>query len=182
MQIMKKTTLVAVALLIGLVSFGACAGVIDMSMDHLVYGLPYMGAIGMTTLAANQQRAYELGDRNDVDVIAADIIYQGAAVGDNAAGYARPLVAGDAFLGFADETVDNSAGAAGAKKVHLRTKGRVQLPIAGLVQTDLCSIVYASDDNTFTLVSTNNTAIGKVIRVASAGVAIVAFNAERTTI
>ncbi len=178
---MKKSTLVAIGLIIAMVSFGAMAGVIDPSFDHLVYDLPYLGMAGVT-LAANQLRAYEVGDRNDVDVIAADIIYQGAAVGDNGAGFARPLVAGDAFLGFAEEKVDNSAGAAGAKKVHLRTRGRIQLPIAGLAQTDLSSTVYASDDNTFTLTSTSNSPIGKVIRFVSAGVAIVAFNAERTSV
>jgi hypothetical protein len=43
-----------------------------------------------TTLAANKPRAYELGERNMFPVIAADIIYEGAAVG---------LVAGTATRG-----------------------------------------------------------------------------------
>ena len=56
----------------------------------------------MTTLAANKPRAYELGDQNDLPVIASDIIYEGAAVGIvKATGHARPLTSTDQFGGFA---------------------------------------------------------------------------------
>ncbi|NCS83375.1 MAG: cytoplasmic protein, partial [Cyanobacteria bacterium] len=55
----------------------------------------------MTTLAKDQSRDFQQGEINDTPVIATDIIYEGAAVGDNGSGYARPLVAGDPFLGFA---------------------------------------------------------------------------------
>jgi len=60
----------------------------------------------MTTLSADKPRDYQLGDREEYPVIAADIIYEGAAVGENGSGYARPLQAGDPFgqnagLGFA---------------------------------------------------------------------------------
>ena len=63
----------------------------------------------MTTLAANSPRAYQLAEREDYPVIATDIIYEGAAVGENASGYARPLAAGDAFLGFAIRQADIGA-------------------------------------------------------------------------
>ncbi len=43
----------------------------------------------MTTLASDVQRPFELGTINEVPVIAGDIIYEGAAVGDNGSGYAR---------------------------------------------------------------------------------------------
>ena len=36
----------------------------------------------MTTLAANTPRPKELGNVNEIPVIASDIIYEGAAVGD----------------------------------------------------------------------------------------------------
>ena len=46
----------------------------------------------MTTLAANQPRAFEGGNRNEIPVIASDIIFEGAAVGVvDASGHARPL-------------------------------------------------------------------------------------------
>ena len=76
----------------------------------------------MTTLAANVPSVYSLGDYTQIPVIAADIIYTGAAVGENGAGYARPLVAGDRFLGFAKEQADNATGAAGAVSITVDAK------------------------------------------------------------
>jgi hypothetical protein len=74
----------------------------------------------MTTLAANKSRAFEGGDRNEIPVIATDIIYEGAAVGVvPASGHARPLAAGDRFAGFAEEQADNSAGGAAAIRAGL---------------------------------------------------------------
>ncbi|MFM2126257.1 MAG: hypothetical protein RL328_2708 [Acidobacteriota bacterium] len=133
----------------------------------------------MTTLAANVARSYELGDMNDYPVIAADIIYQGAAVGDNGSGYARPLQAGDPFRGFAEAKADNSAGAAGDISVKVKARGRVQLAIGSLAITDVGKPVYASDDDTFTLTSSTNSAIGRVVRYVSSGVGIVEFDAAR---
>lgn len=129
----------------------------------------------MTTLAANTPRAYELGDENDLPVIASDIIYEGAAVGDNASGYARPLVAGDPFRGFALAKADNSAGSAGDINVKVRRRGDVQLTISGVAITDVGKDVFASDDNAFTLTQSTNTRIGKVKRYVTTNTAIVEF-------
>lgn len=132
----------------------------------------------MTTLATNEPRAYELGDIEEYPVIATDIIYEGAAVGENGSGYARPLVAGDRFFGFAEAKSDNSTGAAGAKTVRVRQRGKVLLAISGLAITaNDRPAVYASDDNTFTLSSTSNTLIGYVSRWVSTGYGIVEFDA-----
>lgn len=130
----------------------------------------------MTTLAKDALRDYELGHINELPVIASDIIYTGAAVGDNASGYARPLVAGDKFKGFADTKADNSGGAAGEINVRVRARGRIKLAISGLAVGDLGKLVYASDDNTFTLTSTNNSKVGFVYRFVSSGVGIVEFD------
>ena len=130
----------------------------------------------MTTLAADKVRTYELGTLNDLPMVATDIIYEGAAVGIVAAsGLARPLVAGDAFAGFADFIADNSAGAASAINVRVRRRGAVVLPIGSLAATNVGAAVYASDDDTFTLTSTSNTKIGKVVRFISSGLGLVAF-------
>lgn len=129
----------------------------------------------MTTLAKDAPRAYKIGDLNELPVIASDIIYEGAAVGDNGSGYARPLAAGDPFRGFATRKVDNSAGAAGDKNVEVKTKGFVQLPISSLAITDVGKDVYASDDDTFTLTQGSNTRIGYVHRWVSTGVGVIAF-------
>lgn len=132
----------------------------------------------MTTLAADKSRAYESGAVNSLPVIASDIIYEGAMVGDNGSGYARPLVAGDPFRGIALRKADNSAGAAGDVRVELRPNGFVELPISGLAITDAGKDVYASDDDTFTLTQSTNTRIGFVYRWVSTGVGVVAFRAS----
>lgn len=133
----------------------------------------------MTTLAAAKARAYELGSIQEYPVIAADIIYEGAAVGENASGYARPLVAGDPFLGFAESTVDNSAGAAGGATVRVRRRGQVELPVVGAsaVTANDGPLVYASDDDTFTLSASTNSIIGRVSRWVSNAVCVVDFDA-----
>lgn len=133
----------------------------------------------MTTLASNKPRAFETGDFNDLPVIATDIIYEGAAVGESSAtGIFRPLVAGDNFAGFAVKKADNSAGAASAINVKVQQKGRIELEVTGVTAvTDEGSTVYASDDNTFTLSSSSNSAIGKIIRWISGTKCIVAFEA-----
>lgn len=131
----------------------------------------------MTTLAIDRPRDFELGDQNDLPMIAADIIYEGAAVGDNGSGYARPLAAGDPFRGFAVAQVDNSAGAAGAKLVRVRHRGRTALTIAGVAITSVGGVVYASDDDTFTMTASTNSPIGTVVRFVGSGVGIVEFDA-----
>lgn len=132
----------------------------------------------MTTLAANKARTYAVGDILEYPVIASDIIYEGAAVGENASGYARPLVAADPFLGFAEAKADNSAGVAGAVNVRVKSKGYIKLPITDIPVTSNDRVaVYASDDDTFTLTSTSNTLIGYVAQWVSTGYAIVEFDA-----
>jgi len=131
----------------------------------------------MATLTKNEARTYQVADREDYPVVADDTIFEGAAVGENGSGYARPLVAADPFLGFAVSKVDNSGGAAGAKLVNVKASGRVVLPIAGVdVTSNDRAAVYASDDNTFTLVATGNSLIGYVSRFMSAGFAVVEFD------
>ncbi len=133
----------------------------------------------MATLAANSPRAYEVGDINEIPVIASDIIYEGAAVGDNASGYARPLAAADPFLGFAEEKVDNSAGAAGALSVRVKERGKIAASVTGVTGVgDVGTAVYMSDDDTFTLTSTSNSLVGKVARHVSGTNCIVHFKSS----
>ena len=131
----------------------------------------------MTTLAANKPRALEIGDRNEFPVVASDIIYEGAFVGASS-GNARPLVAGDSFMGVAEAKVDNSSGSAGDKTVRVIERGKAELTVVGVTGiTDLGSSVYASDDDTFTLTATGNSLIGTVARHVSGTTAVVAFKA-----
>lgn len=135
----------------------------------------------MTTLANDAGRTYELaGDRREQSrpVIASDIIYEGAAVGDNGSNYARPLVGLDPFWGFAKKRVDNASGAAGDKNVELWTAGYVVVDVVGVAaETDTDAAVYASDDNTFTLTASGATQIGKIVRRISGTQCVVRFEA-----
>jgi len=137
----------------------------------------------MTTLSKDTPRDYALGDFEDYPVIASDIIFEGAAVGENGSGYARPLQAGDPFLGFALDKADNADGAAGDVTVETRTRGKVVLSVSGLAITANDRVaVYATDDDTFTT-SASSTAsgthslIGYVSRWIETGVAVVEFDA-----
>ncbi len=133
----------------------------------------------MTTLAANKQRPYELGDYNDIPVIASDIIYEGAAVGMVvASGHARPLTSVDRFVGFATRQADNSAGEAAAIYVTVQMRGEIQLAVTGAAITDLKQPVYATDDDTFQLSPVGGVFVGFVKRFVSSGVVVVEFDAH----
>lgn len=132
----------------------------------------------MTTLAKNKTRDYSLGDEEEYPVVAADIIYQGAAVGENGLGYSRPLVAADPFQGFAVAQADNSTGGAGETTVRVKARGRIVLDIPGVAITaNDRPAVYAADDDTFTLTAAGNSLIGYVSRWIAPGAALVEFDA-----
>lgn len=132
----------------------------------------------MTTLAVNKQRSYELGNRNSLPCIAADILYEGAAIGAVlGTGHCRPLTAVDQFVGFAEAKADNANGAAAAINVELIKSGEIELSVSGAVITDINQPVYATDDDTFTFVPTAAVFIGFVKRYVSSGVVVVDFNA-----
>lgn len=132
----------------------------------------------MTTLAANSPREFELGELNHIPVVAADIIYEGAAVGMvEATGYAQPLTTSDRFVGFATRKADNSTGAAAAINVEVVKKGTIQLAVTGVVITDIGSPVFAADDDTFNMSPVSRVFIGFVKRFVSTGIAIVEFDA-----
>lgn len=131
----------------------------------------------MTTLNADTLRTFETQeDTNALPVASKAKIFGGALVGLTETGYARPLQAGDPGAGFATDGVDNSDGADGAALVTVKSRGKVCLYISGLTVADIGKNVYASDDNTFTLTATDNSLIGKLVRIEEAGNGIVAFD------
>jgi hypothetical protein len=132
----------------------------------------------MTTLAANKSRAFELGSRNAFGMIAADTVYEGAAVGlVPATGLARPLAAGDRFAGFAEATAANESGAAAAINVRVIDSGKIELAVAGATITDVGQPVFATDDDTFVFSPVAAVFVGFVYRFVSAGVVVVTFDA-----
>lgn len=99
------------------------------------------------------------------DVVNADICYQGGFAGLSA-GNARPLTAGDAFLGVFKERIDNASGAAGAERIGVVTEGVLkEVAVAGAsAKTDINKQVYATNDNPadITLTIGSNTCIGHI--------------------
>jgi len=73
---------------------------------------------------------------------------------------ARPLVAGDSFIGIAVRQEDNRDGAVGDKRIETEFGHGVKVKIAAATEANLGAVVYASDDNTETLTATDNTAVG----------------------
>lgn len=102
--------------------------------------------------------------------VAVDIIYRGAMVVYNTAGYLAPAStsAGVVFAGISEEEVDNSGGSAGDLNCRYKKEGIYLFTGAGLAQTDVGVQVYASDDQTVTKTSTNNAAVGKIVEFVSA--------------
>ena len=131
----------------------------------------------MTQLAANANRNYELGDLTQLPVYVTSAIYEGSAIG-LVTGYARQLVAADPFMGFATAAVASQA-ASGDANVTVRQRGYILLTITSVAVTDIGKPVYASDGNAFTLTSSTNTHIGRVVRVAAANTAVVYFDATK---
>jgi len=133
----------------------------------------------MTTRSSDIARNFELGTINEIPVIAADILFEGSAVGIVVGtGHARPLTSIDVFAGFAESQCDNAGGAAAAKNVRVRKSGLVQLSVSGAVITDIGQPVYATDDDTFVFLPTGGVFIGFVHRYVSSGVVIVAFDVD----
>lgn len=130
----------------------------------------------MAQLSANTARSFELGDKTDLLVKQSSAIYEGSAVGI-ASGYARQLVAGDRFAGFAAYGCAAPAADGGAS-VRLRRIGLVVLTIASIAVTDVGKPVYASDGDTFTLTQSTNSHIGRVVRMVGTNQALVAFDAD----
>jgi len=102
--------------------------------------------------------------------MAVDVIYRGAMVVYNTAGYLAPAstAAGVVFAGVSELEVDNSGGSAGDLLCPHKTEGVYLLTGASLAQTDVGVQVYASDDQTITKTSSNNAPVGKIVKFVSA--------------
>lgn len=110
-------------------------------------------------------------------------VFAGALVSVvTATGYAQRSgdTTGHKFVGVADKTVDNSAGAAGAKKVRVWATGVIDLACSGADQTWVGAKVYAVDDQTVALAATttNDVLVGIVTEVVSATKVFVALTPD----
>lgn len=108
--------------------------------------------------------------------VAATKVLKGALVGVNSSGFATPMVHGTSglkFVGVANESVDNSAGAAGDKSVAITKSGSfVYKPISGLTPTiaDLGKEVDANSDWEIQIATsglTNQYKVGTIVGLES---------------
>jgi hypothetical protein len=133
----------------------------------------------MSTLKKDIPRVYVSRDIDELPVAANTLIPAGTMIGDNGFGYMRPLVRGDEFKGFAEERVDNTQGGDGDRTVRFRMRGSIVLEIKGVTWEDAGSEVYAVDDNTFTLIPTRGSYMGRIASLNKAGQAEVEFAGYR---
>jgi hypothetical protein len=110
----------------------------------------------------------------------AEKIVEGALVSVNSSGYAVNAGddAGAVFAGVAQETVDNSAGAAGDTEIVVRSGGIVQLGAAfSAAQTNVGDEVTLSDNHTVDVAgtTTNDVVCGRIQKVVSSSVVRVAL-------
>lgn len=130
-------------------------------------------------MALAQDRNTQMKDGEEIAVLVAAgaVIYAGALVVANAAGYAAPgsVATTHTYLGRAEERVDNTGGANGAKSVRVR-RGKAFLfknHGADLVtQASIGKVCYIVDDETVALTTGGATrsAAGIVQAVDASGV------------
>ena len=111
----------------------------------------------MSALAAIQAFHENTGGIGKGRVKGSTVIYQGAMLGRTAAGFIRPFATGDFFCGHALETIDNSAGADGAKWVEYR-RGTyyATVPVFGSITiANIGDPVWAASDNHADLTKTD---------------------------
>lgn len=127
----------------------------------------------MTALSAPYEAARKEGDYVLYSVGASTKIYKGSLLATRADGCVYPVRAPesgqpDVFVGVADETVDNSAGAAAAMGVKTWKKGSFVVAMPGASITNIGSLVYGVDDATVSTTSANAVAIGYVTEFLNA--------------
>ena len=116
------------------------------------------------TLAANAEISRPIEQElREFPVGAAVHLYKGALVGRDPAGYAKPFVPGDEFIGLAYEESDNSSGAAGAKKCRLFTATDVLFTLSGVTVKDAGRPVYATGDDTIALSGHPDAFVGFIV-------------------
>lgn len=96
------------------------------------------------------------GDRLEFGVLANVKIYGGAGVAITSAKAAVPMghVSAAKFVGFAEERVDNTGGATGARTVRVK-KEIIKIPLTATV-ANIGAAVYMTADDTFTLDNTGS--------------------------
>ena len=120
-------------------------------------------------LSADTPRNYSLiGHENALPVQASTTIYAGGALSMDSNGEVGPMAASETFVGFALKKADNASGSAGDIDCRCMVEGEVVLTVTGVNDNDdIGDVVYATDDNTFTLTASGAVAIGRVAQIVN---------------
>ena len=133
----------------------------------------------MAALTADTARTYEAGVEpviNDITAVASTTTYEGSCI-ELASGLAQPYdgTGTSGFGGFALRGIVSTA--SGGEKVRVVSQGVATLATVGASAASVGSLVYASDDGTFTLTS-GTMPIGKVLRHVTGTTCQVYFSAD----
>lgn len=116
-------------------------------------------------MALSENKIVTVGEGivHELPMLASATIYEGGFVGESS-GYARALVAGDKFLGLCTKKAIETTGANGGKSVRVRRDALVKYAVTGAAsQADVGKKVYASADDTLTLVRGSNSLAGWIV-------------------
>lgn len=126
----------------------------------------------MAALAKDRNTASRIGDFLAYPVAASTKLYKGGMVSLNASGYAIPAAdtASTIVIGVADEYVDNSAGANGAKWVRVVSGRAFKFAASSITQAMVGTTMCVVDDQTFDDAAgpTNDIACGRLVEYISA--------------
>ena len=132
----------------------------------------------MAALTADRNTPYRDGSLVNLKVAAGAKIFAGSMVSLDG-GYAKAMVkeADKKFAGRAEEFVDNTGGAAGAKTVLVRRGVAFKWANAAgankIAQAQVGAKAYATDDQTVTKTSNAATEVGEILEVDSDGVWVI---------
>ena len=129
-------------------------------------------------------RAFALSGHVNVPILADDIppvfpvaagvvLYNGALAGTNPAGYAKPFVPGDLFVGVTEGGVSNAGGSAGDKRVNCVLGKPMVFALTGVVQKDIGRPVFATADDALSFSGHPDAYVGTVIGVNATNQALV---------
>jgi hypothetical protein len=130
------------------------------------------GGSEMTVLTANYDAERKDGILVAYKVAARTVIYKGAMVCLNRAGYAVPAADEPAltFVGVAYERGDNAAGGDGDVSARVWKDGSFRVAMSSPKLEDLGAAAYVVDDNAVALSSANSVLAGTVVEVPAADV------------
>lgn len=126
----------------------------------------------MAALTADRNTPRRAGDEYVDPVAASTVIYQGALVALDASGNLVPGSVATTLTarGRAEQTVDNSAGSAGAKTCRVRRGVFRWVNGESIDRTDIGATAYIDDDQTVYTTSTGRSAAGTIVDVDADGV------------